>query len=396
MLKRILVLWLCAATASADLTPLEKQQLSWLDQHRTCCYDMDQHVANKKQHMEVPRAITRMRCLELLRSGDHQAYNEFVQAQDADRLSFTTFNKLSAFIKQLNEHEYLALRKAVIMTAVSLTSQAKILMPETEMLSNNSLEFSAAMVRATEAEKLLYVIFPPQTNFRHMLYAESGDNMFAMLQKMMQMHYMHKQELDLWFGYWIVSIAGYRGHVDQRGALYMTEPVAAAMLQLKGSLDNMLVSPQYPVLQNYLEYRAQLLGLQDLPPDLRTTLAHLGSMMRLYTPEQGRKLHLNFVRLPTVQKRELIKYFNAGIHARKPITHVPALLCNALDLTDNNIELVVAKLLPLYVQALQLSDQELSFNNLSQASSIRSIINKNAIYLTVNPDQQLALSSQSK
>lgn len=390
MLSRILALFLYAALANADLTVMEQQQLKWLDGYTRRSYDMDLNVTNKKVHMEILRASTRMRCLELLRNGDRQSYNEFVAAQSADCLSFATYNKLSVYIKRLSDDEYLLLRKAVILTAVSLTPQARAQMPESEIV-NNSLDFSAELVRATESDRKLFIMFPPQTNFRHMLYAESGNNMFATLHKMIQLKYMRVEDLNLWFAYWIVNMAGFRGHTEQRGSIYLTEPVVDAMLHLKACIDNMLLSPQYEVLTHYLDYRAKLLGLQDLALDQRTTLAHLGAMMRLYTPQAGRRLYQSFVRLPTVTQTQLINFFNQDVHTKPAITHAPALFANALTITDGNIELVIAKILPIYAQALYISTGSVSLNALSSTRNVRTLLNHYQLSLTVNPDREVAV-----
>lgn len=390
MLKKIITLLLCVGAANAALTEVEQQQLAWLNDHKGRCYDMDQHVCNSEAHIEISRAKTRMRCLELLRAGDRQAYNEFVGAQNNDRLSLATFNKLSAYVADLKEDEYLILRKAVILNAVSLTGKAKVLVPQFD-IPNNSLEFSAAMVRATDSERKLYIIFPPQTNFRHMLYAEGGNNMFASLQNMIQLGYMQQRELDLWFANWIVNIAGYRGHINQHGSIYMHEPLAQAMLHLKALLDNMLISPQYSVLDQYLEYRSQLLGLQDLDPEVRVTLAHLGAIMRLYNPQEGRRLYNAYLKLSPVLKNQLVDFFNNRIHKKTYITHAPAMFANGMDLTTGDIELVVAKLVPVYAQAINLSEKTVSLNTLSSAKNVSTLLAQQHAELMLNPDLEVAL-----
>lgn len=391
MLKRTLTLLLMFACGClhADLTDAERQQLNWLNGYQHHTYEMDAKVKTREQHVELPRAINRIRCLELLRQGDRAAYMEFVQAQTADCLSWQNFGKLAEFIKKLNPEQYLLLRKAIILTAVSLTPQARAQIPAVKILNNSRLDFNAAWVRATPADRNLYLMFPPETNFRHMLYTEGGDQMFATLHKMIQLQYMRRAELDLWFAYWIINIAGFRGHIEQNGSVYLTNSVAIITLHLKSLIDNMLISPQYDVLAEYLEYRANLLGLQELPAPQRITLAHLGSLMRLYTPQTGQRLYQAFLRLPSTTQAALIKFFTQDIHTRPIITYAPALFANAFTLSHNNIELVVDRVLPVYLQVIKLQLESTSLNSLAKEANVRRILDGEQINLILNADLEL-------
>lgn len=387
---------LISTSLSASLSETETEQLSWLEGHEQRSYDMDVYATtNEYSHIEVPRAIVRIRCLELLQDGDSRSYQEFVSAQNTSCLSFTNFKKLSAFIKRLTPNQILLLRKAVIITATSLTPQARAQIPEIEVL-NSSLDFSAALVRATNAERQLYCMFPPQTNFRHMLYAESGNNMFKTLQTMIQLKYMGQTELDLWFAYWIVNMAGFRGHVDQRGSIYLTEHIASSMLYLKDLLDQMLLAPEYPVLSNYLQYRVRLIGLQEMPAEQQVVFGHLAGLLNLHTPLQGRMLYASFMQLPSKTRQDLVNFFNCDIHGFAPISYVPALFSNALLYADNDFSLVLSQLLPIYMDAVRLSaGKGASFNQLSQTENIKKLLTLNkSVELTISSAQELSLRQQ--
>ncbi len=392
MLKKVGILLLISTNLSATLTETEVAQLQSLQGFSRRNYDMDLYVSDQYSHIEVPRAIARVHCLELLQDGSSKAYQEFVTAQDADCLSFANFKRLASYIQSLSEDKILLIRKAIIITAVSLTSQVLEQMPEAKCLGS-TLDVSASFVRATKAERQMYCIFPPATNFRHMLFTESGNNMFKTLQTMIQLRYMGQQELDLWFAYWIVNTAGFRGQVEQRGSIYITEPVANAMLYLKDLLDQMLLAPEYPVLSNYLQYRVRLIGLQEMPVEQQAVFGHLAGILHLYTPLQGRILYSSFMQLSTKTRCDLERFFNYEVHTYEPISYIPAFFSNAMLYTNNNFSLVFAKLLPIYMEAVRLSDGKgVSLNQLSKTTNIAQLLTTNKpLDFEVNSDRELML-----
>lgn len=395
MLKKFCLLFLISTNLSATLSEIEMDQLSWLQGYSRRSYDMDLYTTNQYAHIEIPRAMTRMRCLELLQDGSSRAYQEFVIAQNTDCLSFTNFKKLAAFIKNLSADQISLLRKAVIITATSSTPEACTQIPEVKLL-NDTLDFSAALVRSSNIERQLYCVFPPHTNFRHMLYAESGDNMFKTLQTMIQLKYMGQQDLDLWFAYWIVNTAGFRGQVEQRGSIYISESIANAMLHLKGLLNQMLLAPEYPVLGNYLQYRVRLIGLQEMPLEQQVVFGHLAGILNLYTPLQGRMLYSAFMQLPLKTRQDLERFYNYEVHTYKTISYVPILFSNAFLYSDNDFSSVLSILLPLYMEAVHLSSGKgASFNELSQAKNITKLLAVNkTVAIEINSDREVVLKQQ--
>lgn len=302
--------------------------------------DFDQYVAEQAVHIELQRAITRLYCLQLLRSGTQQAYQQFIQAQlqakVANPLSFATFNKLAKHLQRLNTHQY-------------------------------------ALLHDASAEKLAH--------FRHMLYTEGGVGMFKQLRNMILHGYINAAEIDLWYAGWIINISGFRGHVDPRGSLYLTESVAQDMQKLQDLLYQMLDAPNYDPLIPYLEYRAQSLGLQNLAVADRLFIAHLGGILRLYTAADGQRLYTSVMQLPIADRAAAQQYFLTGLQdpMQQGPTYVPALFGNALAVSDGNIELVIKKILPIYNQILQEYNSKhsgviLSFNELSAMKNVKALL----------------------
>jgi len=393
------------------------QQLSWIVTHKRRTYEMDRYIKPGQMHSEVSRALTRLYCLQLLKSGSKQSYDQFIAAQLVSNqikpLSFNSFNKLSRHIQELKPLDYELIETSTVMSAVSLSAEASRLAQaavNVDQVSDN-FEFLSATVRIDaniypiaakliqehdNAKKLLYVLFPPQTNFRHMLYTEGGANMFKYLRAMIKHQYIQRAELDLWYAYWITHIAGFRGHIAAEGSVYLTEQVFQAMTQLKAMIDVMLESPNYDPLEPYLEYRAGLLGFTNLPREQRLLLAHLGS---LYTIEDGRSLRTGVQQLSLAHRNQLLDPEHVTT------TYGPALFANTLDLMDRNIEQTVAIMMPIYCKAIQSYKQaamrggikagaSLSFSKICATAIIKKIIKLDAAtvdLMTVNADGELQI-----
>lgn len=389
----------------ADFTVSEPQiaQLAWALEHEHPTHDMDARINAKCAYIEVSRALTRLYCARLLRAGTREAYNAFMIAQlDAGvnaPLSFASFNKFSNHIQKLDQLDYELLETAAILSAVSLSKPAAELAQQVMQVRpviNNNMEFLATTLRNepniyplamhitqnnTAAKKLLYILFPPQTNFRHMLYTEGGIGMFKYLRTMIKHGFIDQEGLDLWYAHWIINIAGFRGHVDQRGSLYLMEPTAQAMHKLKCLVYEMLDTPNFDPLLPYLEYRAQGLGLAHLPEHEKLFFAHLGCLLRLYNFTDGQKLYTSVMRLPLDERQILEDHFFVGLHDATLMTHtyIPAFFGNAMEFTNGDLEQVITHLLPAYNKILRQYQQQnltlsLSFNQLSSSDNIKYLL----------------------
>ena len=334
------------------------QRLSYFLNSDKRRYDLEMKLVTKDIHIEVVRALTRIHCLQLLYSGTKKDYDKFIKTQLADKnskpLTFNSFKKLSKNIQQLKQEDYKTLETTIILPNLTL--------PEDDELAD---------------KKILHLLYLPQANFRHMLYTENGANMFKYLRTMIQHQYITATEIDLWYAYWIIHIAGFRGHVAYSGSVYLTEPVYQAMNKLKSLIDQMLDSPNFNPLEPYLEYRADLLGLKQLPQQERLFLAHLGALMRLYNSAEGNQLHRGFKQLDAEQRQQAITYFNDKLlnYDQANQTFMPALFANTLVLTDGDIKRTIKIILPVYNQAVKLKPNTmLSFNKLSAIENLKQLI----------------------
>ncbi len=352
-------------------------QLSWALDHKNRTYDMDFAVADDSfVHIEIHRALTRVYCAQLLRAGTMDAYNSFIAAQlasgIAQPLQLSNFMVFSKHIQQLSKNDYELLEAATILTSVSLTPYAsdlarRIINPEFNQ--TDALDFLSYTLRDSKdfypitwniinknsnSKRLFYVLFPPHTNFRHMLYTEGGIGMFNYLRSMIAHGYIARNDLDLWFAFWIVNIAGFRGHIQHNGSLYLTEPVAAAMCKLKYLVYEMLENPTYDPLLPYLEYRAKCAGYDHLPRDERLFFAHLACLLRIYSINEGQRLYASVTSLPIAMRAAIMQEFSTGLQdtTHVYVTHVPALFGNALYIEKGNIEKVILKILPAYNKIL--------------------------------------------
>ncbi len=353
-------------------------------------------------------------------AGNRNAYKEFVAAQVAgnvhDILSFATFSQLSKHIQKLTQADYSLLQTATILSAVSLSKPAAILAQDA-MLTNSipdKFEFLSATLRKNSAiyplleqtlqnddaaKKLLYILFPPQTNFRHMLYAENGLGMFKYLRTMIRHGFIDQNGLDLWYAYWIIDVSGYRGHIAQNGSLYLDNATALAMQKLYAYVMQMLETPNFDPLVPYLEYRAELLGLQDLPRQDKLFVAHLACILRIYDPKHGLEL---FTALQNINPKDLqaIKCrFFAGLtdlHQTLHL-HVPALFGNVRQALEGDICKTLALTLPAYNKIIQqLSRQTvpstLAFDDLARNNSLITVLQRKNFAVTTTADGTVLLN----
>ena len=397
-------------------------QLKWVLKQDHATNDQDLQVLQQELPIELRRVLTRLYCAKLLRQGTRDAYQQFVAAQQntaATSLSFSTFNKLGKTIVNLPAHDYEILETAIILAAVSLSQPAAMLARQNmdiEPISHDKLEFMAITLRnslklypLTEkisqnnviARKLLYILFPPQTNFQHMLYTEGGIGMFKYLRIMITHGYADNKAMQLLYAYWIVNMAGFRGHISQQGSLYMTENVAQAILKLQSLISEMLEIPNFDPLIPYLEYRARLLGLQDLPHNEKLFITHIGCMLRLYTISDGQRLQKAILQLPLQDYTATMQYFLQGLQDpnQLSIRYAPALFSNSLTSTQGSIEQVIAKILPIYNKAiLNYATKEhqvaISFKKLAAKNNLKYLLlanNVNTQYLQIDAHGNVTL-----
>ena len=259
-------------------------------------------------HIEIKRSLSRWNCLHLLLQGDQKAYQNFVAHQpEAEKLSYDSFKKLAALLSKEPE----VTQALAASCFIAMSDKAKTLAKEKK--ANFSLDsekfLSDTIVQCPEinpitallsakTKELLPFLYLPDTHGRHMLYTEGGNNMFATMKEKLATGKLTQKQYTAWLGRWLINIAGFRGHEDPQGSIYLTENTAKALFALNDELQLLRSNPQHDPLKGYLKTRAKWLGTSSL------YLAHLGASMRLYTREDGKDLRAWFEGLPKARQNQ--------------------------------------------------------------------------------------------
>jgi hypothetical protein len=317
------------------LPPAVLEQLAMFQASSIKTSESNVRLADKVEdslHIEIKRSLSRWNCLRLLVKASPEAYQQFIAHQpEDDKLSYESFKKLAALLT----------RKPSLLQAVeascfiAISDKAKALAKEKKAsFSFDSEKFlSDTIVQCpeinpilsilnTETKALLPFVYLPDTHGRHMLYTEGGNNMFATLREKLRTGSITQDQYQAWLGRWIINIAGFRGHEDPQGSIYLTEKTAQTLLTLSQELEVLQHNPQYDILRGYLNKRAEQLGLSSL------YLAHLGSSMRLYTAAEGKELQAWFDRLPTNAQKQ---YENAYQELRENLETTPTYEVAVMD-----------------------------------------------------------------
>jgi hypothetical protein len=348
----------------------------------------------EKLHVEVRRSLTRLNCLNLLVEGSERAYLAFVAHQPhATALSRDSFGRLAKIIVSLSPTARSVIEAScVVAISEEALQAARSHSPQTSF-SSDSEKFLSQVVTScpsilpiwselsAPARILLPAAYPADTHARHMLYTEGGNNMFAVLRALVASGELTDEQFGVWQGRWIANIAGFRGHEDPQGSIYFNEHTAQALFLLFAELEHLRADPKHDVLQAYLAGRARVLGI-----DRGLYLAHLASMMRLYTPIDAQALKDWFAQLPTDKQMRLEESY--AVHrsslAVTP-TYEPALLDNlqALGCTSgesaNLHSGLVQEAQALYSSAIQtgrvVKSTPLCFRELAFAGTLQTILN---------------------
>ena len=384
------------------------EQLAWVMENPVRTPEMDAKNDKKASgiHREVPRALARLYSLQLMRSGTDKAYQTFTAPQQGleSVLNRESFALLSSGISRLDEESYETLEAAVIISAVTLTPEARkrvsaVLKASYPEDSEKFLSFTAQKAAAIYplAEQVVQkyksngrkfkVIYLADSHLRHMMYNEGSVSMYSVLREGLRTNKLSQADLELWYYRWVANIAGFRGHLSSPGSLYLTQNTFMAMNQVKNILDRLRLKTDLNPMAVYLEHRGRWLGLYALTrkKDERLALASLGATLRLFTPSDGRALKQAFRGLSTRDQERWIRHTGkqmaeTGFPAP---TYGPALFANALDITD--LAETLEKMMPLFLDAMDEEqrlrsqgklprDTPVSFRSLSTADNIRIIL----------------------
>ncbi len=408
------------ATGAVCLTVTETQieQLSWVLENPVITPEFD--IAGQRGiHMEVPRALSRLYSLQLLRSGTQADYIQFVFPQrnkHQHRLPFDKFLKLAKIIQGLDNHSYAVLEATAIISSVVLsprakTQAAKVLnkVPED---NNQFLAATAQYARQIyplaqqvigsnpERARRFQVVFLADSHLRHMMYAEGSQAMYSQIKQGLADKTLSWCDLDLWFAHWMINVAGFRGHIDPRGSLYLTLPTFQSMKMVWKTLLRITSDSSANPMLYYLEQCSRKLRLKEYldEPDQKLAVALLSAQTRVYTPRTGKLLVNSFLQLSDENRRRWIT------HAKKQLkvldepaaTYVPALFANMIRAVG--LEKAVLTIVPVILDACELAegmrqlslmaaDVPLSFRELARKEIVKKLSTAELpIKLTIEPD----------
>lgn len=324
------------------LHPKMLEQLTWLQHNSVNTSQSNINAQQDHINIEVKRVLSRYNALRLLKQGGTLAYSEFVQSQPEDIiLSEYNFNLLSAFIQLLTPA---ALECLIATCFITKSDVAITAVPEdrrnelpadseqfiTYMTTHFPKVFPICALQKQESINLLPYAFYKNSHARQMLDLEGGYNMVSEIAEAIGTIGARKitsEQYNLWFARWIINIAGLDGHINHKGSIYLTEPVANCIWALKFELDQLWFNPNHPVMDNYLVFRKNQLEVND------TYIAYLGALMRQYNPKMGLEIQSWFGNLSEKEQQEKIQVFKAQLEQTKMTpTYKPTVLVNLLQL----------------------------------------------------------------
>jgi hypothetical protein len=356
-----------------QISPAVIKQLAWVynNNYKTNEMCIVESVSTSPLHIEIKRALSRLYCLQLLRTGGEKSHAAFIEAQkragNPNPLKESGYYTLSNIVKIMDDHAYQALIASTVVSSVTLSPTAKAFADDRfgqGKYPKDSVEFLAATVEAaadmyplTETLTPLALqhfkwAFPHHTHFRHMMYTEGGAGMFQVLRKKIESGEMSREQFQFWFLHWMIIITGFRGHLDPKGSLYLDDITYTDIAILKNLLDKFLTDTKLNVEVEYLSIRADMLGIDKENPN-RLVLAHLGAMLRLHSKEEGARLTAGFARLsPAVAQKIVEQFYHSLTVPEVTPTYGPALFANFLVASKNDIERTVQVCLPIYIEVL--------------------------------------------
>ena len=406
------------------ITSEQIEQLSWVVDNTIRTPEMDTKSTLGNIHREIPRALSRLYCLQLLRSGENADYERFIAPQTDianPKLNRDSFAHLTRQIKALDGMSYEVLQATAIISAVTLsvTAKSKALSVFGKKLPEDSEQFLS--ITMTEAGKIyplarqiikktasaarqFEIAYLPNSHLRHMLYNEGSLAMFSSLKKGIAEGRIKQQDMDLWYARWMVNIAGFRGHLAPDGSVYLTQHTYIAMNQMKVALDKMYKDAKVNPMTIYLQKRSNWLHLSNWTknPEERQALASLTAMLRLYTPQDGKVLFHSFRELSKDDQQRWIRHAanQMKILDEPAATYGPAVFANSIILVGlaETIKKVLPVMLTTYEQGEKLrkagllkNNIPLSFRELASKSSVERILRSEKLLIVdINPENGLA------
>ncbi len=407
-----------------EITQEQIEQLSWVLDNPVFTPELATQLSSAPIHQEVPRALSRLYCLQLLRNGSHEAYEAFVAPQtdpDTPRLTEPSFRQLSREIAGLDSVSYEVIQTTAILDAVTLSPEARRRASKVlgKPFPEDTVDFLSVTAPYAEkiyplarsiitkhpsAARLFEIVYLPHSHLRHMMYNEGSLSMYTVLNTGIQNKSISKNDLNLWYDHWVVNIAGFRGHSEPAGSVYLTQNTWRSMNQLKLLLDRLFREPKMNPMQVYLQKRGQWLHLNTLTrnPNEFLALASLGASARLFTPAEGRELYASFKSLPENEQKQWIQHSRLQLTAldTPSPTYGPAVYANAIAVAGlpETVRKVLPVMLRVYEEAERMriegrlaAEVPLSFRELAREPMLNHILFSQRQFTTsINPDDGVA------
>ena len=314
--------------------------------------------------VEVPRCLSRFYCYDLLKKGAH-TYSDFVanQANNPSHnapLTQAQYADLCQEFKNIDQLIDDCHRVATIVSSIPLNEKVKRIADGVlgkNNWSNDSTLFLADVFKDVNKAQQIYpvvkmlfdkylhpdaqarirtnlqIVFSSERHYRHQLYTEGDESMFKnFIDDIKSKRFTHENFL-FWRRHWKINITGFLGMLNPKGALYLTSNTYKGMKALDNVHEQMQKGEHSDkaLLRNYLIARAKLLGIDHLP--LREEeilfLAHLGAMLRLFSPEEGAMLVMGYQKIPAdIRHKSIENYFHNPDQNRLAPRFAPALFVN--------------------------------------------------------------------
>jgi hypothetical protein len=321
------------------LHPKMMEQLLWLQDNSVNTSQSSVQSKKEEVNLEVKRILSRLYCLKLLENGNLTSYQSFIQAQAPERvLCEADFTRLSHFIQVLSP----ASRQALMATCfITKSDQAVKVVPVaqkaelpadseqfiTHMVTHFADVFPICALLNEDERALLPYAFYKNAHARQILDMEGGQNMITSIAEGIRTRAITYEQFNLWFARWIINVAGLDGHINAKGSIYLTQPVADCIFALKLELDQLWGNPEHQVLNQYLTFRATQLNVTN------PYVAYFGALMRQYTPSMGREIQAWFFGLSESAQLEHQSEFDKRLKQTKVTpSFKPTVLVNLLGL----------------------------------------------------------------
>ncbi len=398
-----------------ELSSQEFSQILWLEKTENRSPDHVPGVDSYPLEQEVIRLLNRLHNLALLRDGSEASYQRFTKPQrnthySSPVLGRQEFNVLARWFshRALTEERYLALRTAIIVSAVARTTFARERAQQVwnsegrGKLPQDGMEFLWATATykpsiyplletvSSGQEAFLRAAFLPDSHFRHMLYAEGSRTMYYRLINAIDSpptQAWSRDTFNFWFMTWLIDMSGFWVNpAIPEGSYYLNQSEAQFAIMQWHLLTKTLFNPSKwqtrattakELLRNYLSYRAKILALDDIPRDDILVYGGLAALMRIQTPKEASDLHQAYSRLSMEKKQALRQIYTDKLvgYPTKTPTYLPAVFNNLYD-AGGSFQHSFEMFIDIYIQSMKLikekyktgelmSDKPVSFKSLA-------------------------------